>query len=185
MEGGAAAAAEEDVLERGEGYVVGLVHGPVDEAALVSEVRDESCGAISTFLGTTRDNFAGKRVVSLSYEAYGPMAIEKMRELAVDIRRRFDGVRKVVIVHRVGDCPVPETSVCIAVSSAHRRASLHAVATCIDELKATVPIWKKEVYDGDAPATWKENPEFKRRKLEIAGAESAPAPPAAEEDEKA
>ena len=67
----------------------------------------------------------------------------------------------IVIAHKVGDCPVGDTSVVIAISSEHRRNALDAVSFAIDELKATVPVWKKEVYsEGDGDSVWKKNKEF-------------------------
>jgi molybdopterin synthase catalytic subunit len=70
------------------------------------------------------------------------MAISSMRQIVETVRAKWS-VEKVIIQHKLGDCPVGETSVLIAVSSAHRKASLEAVAFAIDDLKANVPIWKK------------------------------------------
>ena len=64
------------------------------------------------------------------------------------IRKGYGEVRRMSIWHKTGDCPVKEASVVIAVSSPHRRAALEACAWAIDELKATVPIWKKEFFEG-------------------------------------
>ena len=95
----------------------------------------------------------------LEYECYAPMALKKMRELCVLIRGRWE-VERIHIAHRTGTVAVGESSVIIAVSSAHRVASLEATRWCIDELKATVPIWKKEFFEGGE--VWKEN-ETQRR----------------------
>jgi len=116
------------------------------------------CGAVSSFIGTTRDNFQGKKVVKLSYEGYVPMAIKELQKLCERASSTWN-VGRIAIVHKLGDCPVRDASVIIVVSSPHRRASLDAVSFLIDELKATVPIWKREVYDGDE-AVWKENIEW-------------------------
>ncbi|XP_020615198.1 molybdopterin synthase catalytic subunit-like isoform X1 [Orbicella faveolata] len=116
-----------------------------------------SAGAISLFVGTTRDNFEGKTVVRLEYEAYMPMARSEMRKICKQVREKWD-VIKIAIFHRIGVVPIGEASVIIAVSSAHRKNSLEAVQYCIDTLKATVPIWKKEVYEQGEP-NWKENSE--------------------------
>eukprot|EP00013_Stygamoeba_regulata_P016977 CAMPEP_0177671884 /NCGR_PEP_ID=MMETSP0447-20121125/24994_1 /TAXON_ID=0 /ORGANISM="Stygamoeba regulata, Strain BSH-02190019" /LENGTH=206 /DNA_ID=CAMNT_0019179411 /DNA_START=669 /DNA_END=1289 /DNA_ORIENTATION=+ len=116
-----------------------------------------SCGAVSCFIGTTRDSFHGKKVLRLEYEAYEPMALKEMRNLALLMREKWPQIGRVAIAHRVGIVPVGESSVVIAVSSVHRKDSLEAVQWCIDELKATVPVWKKEIYeDGSA---WKANAE--------------------------
>lgn len=120
-------------------------------------VTEASAGAISVFLGTTRDNFEEKKVVRLEYEAYEPMAEQQLLKVCHDIRSKWD-VHHIAIVHRIGVVPVSEASVIVAISSTHRRESLEAVQYAIDTLKATVPIWKKEVYD-DGSKSWKENQE--------------------------
>ncbi|KAJ2944642.1 hypothetical protein O0L34_g3998 [Tuta absoluta] len=126
--------------------------------AISELVMDDSCGAMSIFVGTTRDNFEGKKVVRLEYEAYEPMALKAMKSICDEVRRKFPTVHGIAIYHRLGNVPCREASVVIAISSPHRRESLDAVASCIDQLKASVPIWKKEVYDAAAPV-WKENTE--------------------------
>ena len=124
-------------------------------------VRSPRAGAVVTFVGTTRDEFQGKRVDRLEYECYAPMAVKKMRELCGLMRGRWE-VEHIHIAHRTGTVAVGESSVIIAVSSAHRVASLEATRWCIDELKATVPIWKKEFFEGGE--VWKEN-ETQRREI--------------------
>lgn len=105
----------------------------------VGEINDlvahESCGAISLFVGTTRDNFDGKTVVLLQYEAYEAMALKTMNNLCDEIRTRWPDVKNIGIHHRLGTVPVKEASVVIAVSSPHRKSSLEAVHYAIDELK--------------------------------------------------
>lgn len=125
-------------------------------------VSDPSCGAISTFAGTTRDNFAGKKVVRLSYEGYIPMAEKELRKLCKEATEKYS-VKKIAAVHILGDCPVEKASVILAASSPHRRDSLRCVEFLIDELKARVPIWKREVYEGD-DSVWKENVEWRENK---------------------
>ena len=127
--------------------------------AAYERVRSPGAGAVVTFVGTTRDVFQGKRVDRLEYECYAPMALKKMRELCVLIRGRWE-VERIHIAHRTGTVAVGESSVIIAVSSAHRVASLEATRWCIDELKATVPIRKKEFFEGGE--VWKENEKQRR-----------------------
>ncbi|XP_051039035.1 molybdopterin synthase catalytic subunit isoform X1 [Phodopus roborovskii] len=115
------------------------------------------CGAVSLFVGTTRNNFEGKKVISLEYEAYLPMAENEIRKICSDIRQKWP-VRHIAVFHRLGLVPVSEASTIIAVSSAHRAASLEAVSYAIDSLKAKVPIWKKEIYEESA-SSWKRNKE--------------------------
>ncbi|XP_028384674.1 molybdopterin synthase catalytic subunit [Phyllostomus discolor] len=127
----------------------------VDEASQL--VASPCCGAISLFVGTTRNNFEGRKVISLEYEAYIPMAENEVRRICRDLRQRWP-VRHVAVLHRLGLVPVSEASVVIAVSSAHRAASLEAVSYAINALKARVPIWKKEMYE-ESSSSWKRNKE--------------------------
>ncbi|KAK4292933.1 hypothetical protein Pmani_034334 [Petrolisthes manimaculis] len=116
-----------------------------------------SCGAISLFVGTTRNTFQGKDVVQLEYEAYIEMAEKEMKSLCKVARKKWP-LKHIVIHHRLDLVPVKEASVIIAVSSEHRRESLDAVSYLIDSLKAKVPIWKKEIYT-DGNSDWKKNKE--------------------------
>lgn len=113
----------------------------IDEASQL--VISPVCGAVSLFVGTTRNNFEGKKVISLEYEAYLPMAENEVRKICSDIRQKWP-VRHIAVFHRLGLVPVSEASIIIAVSSAHRAASLEAVSYAIDNLKAKVPIWKRK-----------------------------------------
>lgn len=115
--------------------------------AAVDEVRDEAAGAIATFVGTTRAQSRGRDVIHLEYEAYEGMAEQVMAELATRLSERH-GLCKVAIHHRTGRVEIGETSVVIAVSAPHRAAALAACHEAIDELKVTVPLWKKETYVG-------------------------------------
>ncbi|XP_059550992.1 molybdopterin synthase catalytic subunit isoform X1 [Myotis daubentonii] len=120
-------------------------------------VTSPLCGAVSLFVGTTRNHFEGKKVISLEYEAYIPMAENEVRRICGDVRRKWP-VRHMAVFHRLGLVPVSEASVVIAVSSAHRAASLGAVSYAINALKAKVPVWKKEIYE-ESSSSWKRNKE--------------------------
>jgi len=120
---------------------------PLDPAAVVAEVADPRAGGIATFLGTTRVESRGRTVRHLEYEAYAEMAEDIMAQIAADLERRFD-LCAVAIHHRVGRVDIGETSVAIAVSAPHRQEALAACKEAIDTLKETVPLWKKEVYEG-------------------------------------
>lgn len=124
-----------------------IVHDRVDIAALERAVADPGAGAICTFIGTTRENNAGRKVIRLEYEAYEPMALSEMRKLAEEAGRRWSIVR-IAITHRVGLVDIGETSVAIAVSAAHRGEAFEACRFAIDRLKEIVPIWKKEHFEG-------------------------------------
>jgi molybdopterin converting factor subunit 1 len=124
-----------------------LTEGPVNLTAVVVEVVDERAGAIATFLGTVRSQSRGREVIALEYEAYEDMAEQVMIEIAEDAKARYD-LCKVAIMHRTGRVEVGETSVAIAVSAPHRQDALAACADVIEALKARVPLWKKELYEG-------------------------------------
>jgi MoaE-MoaD fusion protein len=120
---------------------------PLSLAAVVDEVADESAGAVATFLGTVRRESRGRTVLYLEYEAYPEMAEDVMAQLAADLEQRYD-LWAVAIHHRVGRVEIGEASVAIAVSAPHRQDALAACKDAIDTLKQTVPLWKKEVYEG-------------------------------------
>ena len=138
--------------------------------AIQSFLASPECGAISTFVGITRDNFDGKVVTHLSYEGYRPMAIKELTSLCRDAKLKFGTVGKLVAVHILGDCPVGQASVVVGCSSPHRREAIRCTEFLIDELKGRVPIWKKEVCEGDGGSVWKENIEWhdgRRRRVMV------------------
>ncbi|KAK7259945.1 hypothetical protein RIF29_25579 [Crotalaria pallida] len=136
----------------------------IDIAKYMNYVSTPQAGAIATFSGTTRDTFEGKTVTELRYEAYVPMAIRCIKFVCSSARASWN-LHSIAVVHRLGTVPVGETSVFIAVSSVHRADALEACRFMIDEIKATVPIWKKEVYSNGE--VWKENTEFLERRSEL------------------
>jgi MoaE-MoaD fusion protein len=124
-----------------------LSEAPLDLAAAVAEVADERAGAIATFVGTTRVQSRGRTVLHLEYEAYAGMAERVMEDLAASLHARYKLCR-IAIHHRVGRVGIGEQSVVIAASAPHRHDALAACRDAIDTLKETVPLWKKEVYEG-------------------------------------
>ncbi|KAJ2684588.1 Molybdopterin synthase catalytic subunit [Coemansia spiralis] len=118
-------------------------------------VRCDEAGAISTFEGTTRGTFGGKRVVRLEYEAYEPMAKKEWLLMVQEARSKYR-LLGTVMHHRIGEVAVGQTSVIVAASSAHRADAIAAVHFLIDSLKARLPIWKKELLD-DGTSAWKQN----------------------------
>ena len=134
--------------------MIRLQDTPIDAALVEASVIRPEAGAVLCFLGTTRNHFGGREVVRLEYEAYEPMAVSEMQAIADESREKWPDAA-VSMVHRIGEVPIGEASVVIAVSAPHRDAAYAASRFAIDRLKETVPIWKKEIYrDG---ATWKEN----------------------------
>jgi molybdopterin synthase catalytic subunit len=123
----------------------------VDE--VVARLADPAIGAVITFVGVVRGTTDGREVRYLEYEAYPEMAERALRQIGDEIRTRWQTIRGVAIVHRVGRLQVGETAVVIALSAAHRPEVFDAVRYAIDRLKEIVPMWKKEVWaDG---AEWK------------------------------
>jgi molybdopterin synthase catalytic subunit/sulfur carrier protein ThiS len=124
-----------------------LVDRPIDVAAVLAVVRSDNAGAVASFVGTVRARSRDRDVVHLEYEAYEGMAEEVMEQLAAGLKVKYD-LCEVAITHRVGRVEVGEASVAIAISAPHRQDALAACAEAIDMLKGTVPLWKKEVYEG-------------------------------------
>jgi MoaE-MoaD fusion protein len=120
---------------------------PLSLEAVVAEVAHDRAGGIATFTGTVRRQSRGRDVTHLEYEAYAEMAEDVMAQVAADLQARHD-VCGVAMHHRVGRLEVGEASVVIAVSAPHRQDALAACREAIDTLKQTVPLWKKEVYEG-------------------------------------
>ena len=124
-----------------------ITDDPLSLDDAVAEVADDAAGAIATFTGTVRSASRGRDVQYLEYEAYTEMAESVMVGLAAVLKERYD-LHDVAIHHRIGRVDIGEASVVIAVSAAHRQDALAACKAAIDELKSTVPLWKKEVYEG-------------------------------------
>jgi len=116
---------------------------------LVAEVASGRDGAVALFLGTVRDHNAGRRVLFLEYEAYPAMAEAEMARIEEEARGRF-AVSRIAVSHRTGRLEIGEVSVGVAVAAHHRADALEACRFVIDELKRTVPIWKKEHFEGGA-----------------------------------
>jgi molybdopterin synthase catalytic subunit len=127
--------------------VLRVGRAPIAPERLVRAVRDPRAGAVVVFLGTTRVQNEGRRVVRLEYEAFSAMAEREMQALVDQARRRWRLCR-VAMAHRTGAVPVGQVSVGVAVSSGHRPEAFAACAWLIDRLKRTVPIWKREHFRG-------------------------------------
>lgn len=114
-----------------------------------------ACGAVVLFSGTSRDHSgdegtpsARTGVTMLEYEAYEDQVVPRLRAIVEELRIRWPEVGRVAVLHRTGPVPVGHSSVVIAVSAPHRADAFLAARFAIDTLKATVPIWKKEIWDG-------------------------------------
>ena len=120
-----------------------IVHDPIDVRKLEARVSGISNGAVVTFIGQARNRSRGREVAYLEYDAYAPMAEKLLRKIAADAQAQW-GV-EAAIEHRTGRLELGEPSVVVCVGSPHRAAAFEACRYCIDTLKETVPIWKKEI----------------------------------------
>lgn len=120
---------------------------PLDVNECLEFVRSEEAGGIDIFVGTVRNQTEDKKVLRLEFESYAPMAI---KEIAKIVEASFDKwpLLRAIVHHRIGTLQIGEEPVIIAVSSKHRAAAFEACRYIIDELKKTVPIWKKEYFEG-------------------------------------
>jgi molybdopterin synthase catalytic subunit len=145
VSGGSDAVVADDIFE--------LVHMAIRPEPLNAHVKQPHDGAVVTFDGIVRNHSGGRATLYLEYEAYEPMALERMRAIGAAMRERF-AIDRIAMVHRLGRLQIGETSVFIAVSAAHRAVAFDACRFAIDTLKRSVPIWKKEYFaDG---AVWAE-----------------------------
>ncbi|MFZ0640953.1 MAG: molybdenum cofactor biosynthesis protein MoaE [Candidatus Acidiferrales bacterium] len=142
---GGASQSFEDIIE--------IVRATIRTEQIVASLKAPADGAVAVFEGIVRNHSRGKSTLYLEYEAYESMALAKMREIGAHMRKAF-AIDRLAMAHRLGRIEIGETSVLIAVSSAHRAAAFDACRYGIDTLKRLVPIWKKEYFsDG---AVWSE-----------------------------
>jgi MoaE-MoaD fusion protein len=120
---------------------------PLDVARVVAEAESDEAGAVASFVGTVRRSSRGRNVQYLEYEAFEEMAEPMLVRLGESLTEKH-GLTAVAIHHRIGRVEIGEASVVIAVSSPHRASALDACREAIDTLKETIPLWKKEVYEG-------------------------------------
>ncbi len=128
---------------------VELTQARIDAQRVVDRLKHGTDGAVTVFDGIVRDNTRGRRTLYLEYTALEPLAFTEMQKLADEAITKF-GVREVALVHRLGRLQIGETSVLIAVASAHRGVTFEACRWLIDTLKKTVPIYKREVFEDGA-----------------------------------
>lgn len=130
---------------------IGLTHEPLPLGAALDWAGLPGCGAVVLFSGTVRDHAEGRPGVSgLEYEAYAEQVEPKLREVAVAARHRWPVLGRLAMLHRTGPMAVGESSVVVVASTPHRAEAFEAARYCIDTLKATVPIWKRETWAGGA-----------------------------------
>lgn len=119
---------------------------PLDISACIKKTEDPECGGIDVFIGTVRDKTNQKKVVRLEYDVYESMALKEMKIIADEAIERWS-IRNLLIHHRTGTLHPGDIAVIVIASAPHRDAAFEACRYAIDTLKATVPIWKKEVFE--------------------------------------
>ncbi len=131
---------------------IGLVDDPIATDALVAWATTSRSGAVVSFLGVVRDHAEGRAgITGMTYEAYREPATARLAEIAAAAREQWPAIERVALVHRLGEIALSEASVAVVVSAPHRESAFEAARFCIDTLKETVPIWKKEHWsDGSA-----------------------------------
>jgi molybdopterin synthase catalytic subunit len=133
------------------GDIYEITREPIDKAGFEQRLLSGGAGAIVTFDGIVRNQTKGRRVLSLEYDAYPPMAVKEMRRVGEEMRERWPEIERIGIIHRFGVLSISESSVVIVVSSPHRRIAFEACHYAIDRVKQIVPVWKKEIFeDGEA-----------------------------------
>lgn len=125
--------------------MIEITRQPLNPDAVTAQVRQDSNGAVVTFLGTTRDFAEGKPVAHLEYEAYEPMALKKLEEIRQELRAEF-GIADAAIAHRIGPVAIGQISLVVAIAAPHRKEAFLACHAAVDRLKEIVPIWKKETF---------------------------------------
>ncbi|VVC35434.1 Molybdopterin synthase catalytic subunit, eukaryotes,Molybdopterin biosynthesis MoaE [Cinara cedri] len=135
-----------------------IENSELDVCSAIKAVNTPQCGAISIFIGITRENFNGNKIKTLFYEAYESMALNEMESITILVRQKWPEVVNIAIHHRIGEVKVGEPGVVIAASSPHRKHAQEAVSFILDRLKTTVPIFKKELFE-DGSGEWKANVE--------------------------
>ena len=127
--------------------MITITHEALCPEAITESVKEDGNGAVVTFLGSTRDSTAERKVLYLEYEAYRPMADNQLARVADEIQEKW-GIASVSIAHRLGRLEIGDISLVVAIASPHRREAFEASAYAIDRIKQIVPIWKKEFFQG-------------------------------------
>ena len=125
---------------------------PLDLAALRAQVTDPACGAVVSFEGLVRNHNEGRSVTSLEYDAHPTLALKEGRRVLEETLARF-AITRAIAAHRIGHLGIGEVAVAVYVSSPHRGDAFAACRSLIDEIKARVPIWKREHFT-DGTAEW-------------------------------
>ena len=129
-----------------------LLDQPLPTEALLAEIQDVDCGAHLMFLGKARRRTAERITTTLYYQAYESMALSQLQSLATTATAQWP-LRQLRIIHRLGEVPIGQTSIAIAAASPHRPAVMEAIPWLMDQIKESVPIWKRETF-ADGTEQW-------------------------------
>ncbi len=129
-----------------------LSPSPIDSKKIADTLVADESGAIITFEGRVRNHQDGKKVLALEYEAYEDLAMEEAKKIIAEASQKFK-VQNIDCVHRVGKLDIREIALWVGVSAAHRDAAFQACRYVVDEIKARLPIWKKEYFE-DGTTQW-------------------------------
>jgi molybdopterin synthase catalytic subunit len=136
------------VLPPASGDWIAVTADALPVEAATAWATTESAGAVVIFLGVVRNNSEGRNDVrGITYEAYEERAMPRLAQVADEARRHWPVVERIALLHRTGDLALSEASVAVVVSSPHRPEAFEAARFCIDTLKETVPIWKREHWE--------------------------------------
>ena len=125
----------------------GITEDPLDAAALINSARRDTCGAVASFIGAVRNHDGGESVDAIEYSSH-PSSPQILREIVSEMRDR-PGVHCIVVWHRVGRLEIGDDAMVVAVAAEHRAQAFRAVETIVEDVKAKLPIWKKqELSDG-------------------------------------
>jgi molybdopterin synthase catalytic subunit len=127
--------------------MIEITNNPIDIQYVIKSAERAEAGAVNVFIGTVRSKTGQRRVIRLEYEAYEPMAVLEIKKI-IELAKYKWKLQGWAVSHRVGTLNIGDVAVVVAVSTAHRKESFEACQFIIDSLKQTVPIWKKEVFDG-------------------------------------
>ena len=125
----------------------GSTDEPLDSGALIDSARRDTCGAVASFIGVVRNHDGGESVDAIEYSSH-PSSQQILRDIVMEFKDR-PGVHRIVAWHRVGRLEIGEDAMVVAVAAEHRAQAFRAVETIVEDVKAKLPIWKKqELTDG-------------------------------------
>ena len=126
-----------------ENYMISITKDTIDQTKIFDQIKDDSCGAIVSFIGFVRDHSSKGKVEGIFYEAYDEMLEEILKKIEREVFKNWN-IKKFIAVHRTGYLQVGEISVVVGVSSEHRKEAFEACSYGIENIKKRCPIWKKE-----------------------------------------